>query len=248
MTPNSQYHIIVAAPPGGLAKQLSMLIDYAVNESASAPDWAAPVVPDLEIEDIILAQSILDAKDLLGIATESAIPCKFTSLPVSTIRQKYSNCKIVYIDCTRQDYLQMAWIYLVEDCFKSTGQLVVDDYFTNFVKTVHNEPDLDFVELLQDPQSYSDPRIHLLLNLMSRGHKIPPYNISMMQYDPPEQNSQSFLKLNFTDICQPEHGDTSTAVTSLIEFLGRDATRSTENAIDSWTQLMKRISLIQKTN
>ncbi len=248
MTPNSQYHIIVSAPPGGLAKQLSMLIDYAVNQSASAPDWAAPVVPDLVSQDLILAQSILDAGELLGIDSGAGVPCKFTSLPVSEIRQLYSNCKIIQIDCARSDYLQMAWIYLVEDCFKSTGQLFIDNYFTNFVKTTHNAPDLDFVELLRDPQSFSDPKVNLLLNLMSRGHRRWPYTISMTQYETTEQNSQSFLKLNFADICQPEHGDTTLAVTSLMEFLGRDATRSTEDTSECWTQLMKRISLIQKTN
>lgn len=250
MTPNSQYHIIVCAPPGGLARQLSLLVNYAVNMQVDSPDWSAPIIPDFsDNRDILLAQSILSAGQLLGLdpAAEST-KCRYTSLPVNQIRELYSNCKIIQVVCARSDYLQMAWNYLVEDSFKGMGQLFIDDYFTNFVKQVHNQENLDIVELLRDPQSYSDPRLLLLLNMMSRGHKRYPYEISMTQYDHTEDNSASYIKINFADICRPEHGDTSQALTAVLNFLGKDAVQGIEVLQQSWSQLMKRLSTMEKSN
>ena len=249
MTPNSKYHIIVCAPPGGLAKQLSLLIDYAINRTSETPDWAVPVLPDYaDKQDILFAQSVLDVKQLLGLSyAESDIPVRFSSLPAETIRQQYSNCKIIQVVCNRQDYLQMAWNHVYEDQFISMGHLFVDDYFINFVKNTHNDPDLDFIELLKDPQSYSDPRLTLLLNLLSRGHRIWPYAISYYHNEVFETASQSFLPINFKELCIPEHGNTDDAIVKVINFLGNEVLRNNEVVTNSWRQLMKRLSSIEKT-
>ena len=249
MTPNSKYHIIVCAPPGGLAKQLSLLIDYAVNPASETPDWATPVSPDYaDKQDILFAQSALDVKQLLGLSqAEFDIPVRFSSLSAETIRQQYSNCKIIQVVCNRQDYLQMAWNHVCEDQFNSMGHLFVDDYFINFVKNAHNDPDLDFMELLKDPQSYSDPRLTLLLNLLSRGHNVWPYAISYYHNEVFEPASQSFLPIDFKELCIPEHGNTDAAIVRVIDFLGSEVSRSNEVVTNSWRQLMKRLSSIEKT-
>lgn len=253
MTPNSEYQIIVSAPPGGLARQLSQLINYITNENATAPDWSTPMLPDFAVErNILLAQSVLDASQLLGIETAGQrVKCRFTSLPVATIREQFDNCKIVHIDCGRSDYLQMAWIYLVEDGFKIMGQFflgAIDDYFTNFVRNAFNEPDLDFVELMRDPQCWSDPRLLLLLHLISRGHKRFPYEISNYHYETDEADSSTFLRLNFADICKPESGDTTPSMIKLIDFIGTEAVRKVDASNQSWSQLMKRLSRMEKIN
>lgn len=249
MTPNREYHIIVQSPPGGLARQLSLLIHYALNENVAAPDWAAPIISDFKQKETLLGQSVLDSAKIIGLEPgAAAAKCRYTSLSVPKIREQYSNCKIIQIHCERDDYLQLAWNYLIEDSFKGMGQLFVDNYFTNFIKTAHNDPDLDFVELLKDPQSYSDPRVVLLLNMVSRGHRRYPYEISMEEYDATEPNGPSFLKVNFADICKPEHGDTTAGIIKVIDFLGKEAVRGVEVSELSWRQLMKRLSQMEKTS
>jgi hypothetical protein len=229
---------------------LSLLVNYAVNYEVETPDWSAPILPDFAGErSLLAAQSVLDAAQLIGLgSTTESTKCRYSSLPVPAIRQLYSNCKIIEIVCARSDYLQMAWNHVVEDSFKGMGQLFIDDYFTNFVAQVHNQSNLDILELLRDPQSYSDPRLLLLLNMMSRGHKRYPYEISMIEYDHTEANSASLLKLNFADICQPEHGDTSQSIAAITNFLAQDTIQGTEVLQHSWNQLMQRLSLMEKSN
>lgn len=248
MTTNSDYNIIVTGPLGGLARQLSTLIHYAVNSSSAKPDWAAPIVN--EFDDWYSAGNlVLDPLQLIGVEhANDVVQCKFTAMSPADIRAQYTNCKIIHINSTKLNYSQMSWNLLVEDSFRATGKINFSNFFTDFVRSVNNDPNLNFIELLQDPQCHDDPRIIMLLQLMARAHPRNPYPVAMYAHAAVEQNSSSHLNIDFADLCKPGHSDTKAALHTVLQFLGNDAARDIETLHASWSQLMKRLTLIKNTN